>query len=75
MWKYESMAYSLILKHVGVVYQTMYCVATAMGLAACALGGGDTDAFAAVTGLDYFEEGSVGEFLLGTPGPDTAPEG
>ncbi|PZS31265.1 MAG: dehydrogenase, partial [Pseudonocardiales bacterium] len=41
MWNYEAMAYALILKHVGVLYQTMYCVATAMGLAPCALGGGD----------------------------------
>ena len=32
-WSYETLAYSLILKQVGVAYQTMYCVATAMGLA------------------------------------------
>ncbi len=31
-WSYETLVYSLILKHVGVAYQTMYCVATAMGL-------------------------------------------
>jgi len=39
-WKYESMAYSALLKNVGVLYQTMYLVATAMDLAPCALGGG-----------------------------------
>jgi SagB-type dehydrogenase family enzyme len=33
MWKYQAMAYAAILKHVGVVYQTMYLVAKAMGLA------------------------------------------
>lgn len=66
MWKYQSMAYALILKHVGVLYQVMYCVATAMGLAACALGGGDSDAFAEATGLDYLAETSVGEFILGS---------
>ena len=66
MWKYESMAYALVLKQVGVLYQTMYLTATAMGLAPCALGGGNSDAFAAATGLDYYEETSVGEFLLGS---------
>jgi oxazoline/thiazoline dehydrogenase len=64
--KYRSVAYSLVLKHVGVLYQTMYLVATAMGLAPCALGGGDSDVFAGATGLDYYEETSVGEFLLGS---------
>jgi SagB-type dehydrogenase family enzyme len=33
MWKYEAMAYATILKDVGVLYQTIYLVATAMGLA------------------------------------------
>jgi len=65
-WKYESIAYALILKHVGVVYQTMYLVATAMGLAACAVGGGDADLFARATGCKYVAEASVGEFLLGS---------
>jgi len=65
-WKYESMAYSVILKNVGVLYQTMYLVATAMDLAPCALGGGDSDLFARAAGLDYYAETSVGEFLLGS---------
>jgi SagB-type dehydrogenase family enzyme len=65
-WKYESMAYALVLKHVGVLYQTMYLVATAMGLAPCALGGSNSDAFAAATGLDYYAEPHVGEFVLGS---------
>ncbi|MBD2385987.1 SagB family peptide dehydrogenase [Cylindrospermum sp. FACHB-282] len=65
-WKYQSMAYALILKHVGVLYQTMYLVATAMGLAPCALGGGDSDLFAQAAGLDYYKETSVGEFILGS---------
>ena len=63
-WKYSSIAYAVILKDVGVLYQTMYLVAEAMGLAACALGNGDADLFARVTGTDYYEEGSVGEFML-----------
>jgi oxazoline/thiazoline dehydrogenase len=65
-WKYESIAYSLLLKNVGVLYQTMYLVATAMGLAPCGIGGGDSDLFALAAGLDYYAETSVGEFLLGS---------
>ena len=64
-WKYSSIAYALILKHVGVVYQTMYLTATAMNLAPCALGGGDSDLFARAAGTNYYSETSVGEFLLG----------
>ncbi len=66
-WKYASIAYALLLKHVGVLYQTMYLVATAMGLAPCAIGAGDADAFAMAAGTDYYAETSVGEFLLGSP--------
>ncbi len=65
-WSYETLVYSLILKHVGVAYQTMYCVATAMGLAPCALGAGDPVVFAEATGLDPLIEGTVGEFILGS---------
>jgi SagB-type dehydrogenase family enzyme len=68
-WKYESIAYALTLKHVGVLYQSMYLTATAMGLAPCAIGGGDADLFARAAGTDYYAETSVGEFLLGTPRP------
>jgi SagB-type dehydrogenase family enzyme len=68
-WKYESIAYALTLKHVGVLYQTMYLTATAMGLAPCAIGGGDADLFARAAGTDYYVETSVGEFLLGNPRP------
>ena len=60
------MAYNVMLKNVGVLYQTLYLVATAMDLAPCALGGGDSDLFARAVGLDYFAETSVGEFLLGS---------
>ncbi|MFF4323636.1 SagB family peptide dehydrogenase [Streptomyces sp. NPDC001568] len=66
MAKYESMAYALTLKHVGVLTHVMYAVATSMGLAPCALGSGDSEAFTAASGLDAFTESSVGEFLLGS---------
>jgi len=65
-WSYETLAYSLTLKHVGVTFQTMYCVATAMGLAPCALGAGAPAVFAEATGLDPLREGTVGEFILGS---------
>jgi oxazoline/thiazoline dehydrogenase len=65
-WKYESIAYSLTLKQVGVLYQTMYLAATAMGLAPCALGCGDSDLFSQAAATDYYVETSVGEFLLGS---------
>ncbi|WP_217142842.1 SagB family peptide dehydrogenase [Streptomyces sp. AC627_RSS907] len=69
-WKYRAMAYATTLRHTGVLYQTMYLVATAMALAPCGLGNGDADLSARVLGLDYLQESSVGDFLLGTPEPD-----
>ena len=63
-WKYRAIAYSAMLKEVGGLYQTMYLVATAMGLKPCALGCGDSDRFARMIGTDYYLETSVGEFIL-----------
>lgn len=68
-WKYRAIAYSVSLKHAGVLYQTMYLVATAMGLAPCGLGSGDADLAARVLGLDYLKESSVGDFILGSRPP------
>jgi SagB-type dehydrogenase family enzyme len=67
MWKYHAIGYSLILKHVGVLYQTIYLVGTAMGLGVCGVGGGDATDFATASGLPYHAEGSVGELVVGTP--------
>ncbi|SDL13300.1 SagB-type dehydrogenase domain-containing protein [Nonomuraea maritima] len=64
-WKYAGMAYATVLKNVGVLYQTFYLVATAMGLAPCGLGSGDADLSARLLGLDWVAESSVGEFLIG----------
>ncbi|HEV2377316.1 MAG TPA: SagB family peptide dehydrogenase [Streptosporangiaceae bacterium] len=66
MWKYPGFGYSLVLKDVGALLQTMSLVATAMGLAGCALGGGDSAVFASATGIDPLAEASVGEFVLGS---------
>jgi oxazoline/thiazoline dehydrogenase len=65
-WAYESVAYALILKEVGALYQTMYLVATAMNLAPSAIGCGNSDLFAKAAGTDYYAETSVGEFILGS---------
>jgi SagB-type dehydrogenase family enzyme len=65
-WKYAVISYAATLKNVGVLYQTMYLVATGMGLAACALGSGNSDLFADAAGTNYYAETSVGEFMLGS---------
>jgi SagB-type dehydrogenase family enzyme len=72
-WKYEAIAYELVLKHVGALLQTMYLVSTAMGLAPCAIGAGDSDLFARASGIAYYEESAVGEFALGSRGSAGAP--
>jgi oxazoline/thiazoline dehydrogenase len=69
-WKYESIAYSLILEHVGVLHQTMYLVATAMNLAPCGIGRGDSDLSAKIIGCNYYAETSIGEFALGSKGEE-----
>jgi SagB-type dehydrogenase family enzyme len=74
-WKYQGMAYSATLKHVGVLYQSLYLVATAMGLAPCGLGTGDADLAARAFGLDWACESSVGEFMIGRADPAAGPSG
>jgi SagB-type dehydrogenase family enzyme len=64
-WKYSSIAYSLILKDVGVLLQTLYIVATDAGLGGCAIGTTNIDLFAKMTGIDFHIEGPVGQFALG----------
>ncbi|MEE6261566.1 SagB family peptide dehydrogenase [Plantactinospora sonchi] len=65
-WKYEGLAYPLLLKDAGVLTGLMYLVATAMGLAPCALGAGQSAAFAELAGVDPLVEPSVADFLLGS---------
>jgi SagB-type dehydrogenase family enzyme len=64
-WKYSSMAYSLILKDVGVLIQTLYLTATDMKLGGCAIGTNNIELFAQMTGMDFYVEGPVGQFALG----------
>jgi SagB-type dehydrogenase family enzyme len=68
-YKYSAMSYAAVLKDVGVLYQSLYLTATVLGLGGCAMGAGDALAFEQASGLDRWEEGSVGEFLVvGGPG-------
>jgi oxazoline/thiazoline dehydrogenase len=63
-YKYQSIVYAVALRDLGVLYQTFYLTATAMDLAPCAIGGGDSELFAAISGLSRFAEPHIGEFLL-----------
>jgi SagB-type dehydrogenase family enzyme len=70
MWTYEQIGYAAILKDVGVLMQTIYLAATAMGLGACGQGFGDTTAFVAATGVNELEECSVGSMVVGSRARD-----
>ncbi|MFF8960327.1 SagB family peptide dehydrogenase [Streptomyces sp. NPDC014894] len=75
-WNYGAIAYALTLQHLGVLHQTMYLVATAMGLAPCALRGvAEPDTVAGALGLDGIREVVLGEFLLGTRPEDGSSPG
>jgi SagB-type dehydrogenase family enzyme len=64
-WKYSSLAYALILKDVGVLIQTLYLMATDMGLGGCAIGTSNIELFAKMTGIEFHVEGPVGQFAMG----------
>jgi SagB-type dehydrogenase family enzyme len=73
-WKYSSLAYALILKDAGVLIQTLYLMATDMGLGGCAIGSTDIDLFAKMTGIEFHVEGPIGQFALGRGLQPEAPE-
>jgi SagB-type dehydrogenase family enzyme len=62
---YGGIAYSTVLEHVGVLQQTLHLVATAMGLAPCALAFGDSEVANDAFFIDWPAEVSVGELALG----------
>jgi SagB-type dehydrogenase family enzyme len=64
-WKYSALAYSLVLKDVGVLLHTFYLVATDLDLGGCAIGIANIDLFAKMTGIEFHVEGPVGQFALG----------
>ncbi len=71
-WKYSSIAYALILKDVGVLLQTLYLMATDMGLGGCAIGSTNIELFAKMTGIAFHVEGPVGLFAIGRGTKTTA---
>jgi SagB-type dehydrogenase family enzyme len=71
-WKYSSLAYSLILKDVGVLLQTFYLMAADLDLGGCAVGIANIDLFAKMTGIEFHVEGPVGQFALGRGTETTA---
>lgn len=72
-WKYEGLTYALMLKHVGVLTQTLYLVSTAMNLAACAIGTVNIQATARACGTDWRTEPSMGGIIIGRE-PTAQPE-
>ena len=72
-WKYSSLAYALILKNVGVLIQTLYLMATDMGLGGCAIGSTNIDLFAKMTGIEFHVEGPVGQFAIGRKAKSATP--
>jgi SagB-type dehydrogenase family enzyme len=69
-WKYSSIAYALILKDVGVLFQTFYLMAIDVGLGGCAIGSVNIDLFAKMTGIEFHIEGPVGQFAIGRGAPN-----
>ncbi len=64
-WRYEGLAYRLVLMHVGVLMQNLYIACAAMGLAPCALDAVDIDVAARAFGADWRTEPCIGQFLVG----------
>jgi len=75
MHAFSGIAYTSLMKDVGVLMHHLYLVSTAMGLAPCALAAGNSHTAVRAFGLDWPVESSVGEFAVGTlpSGPKTAP--
>ena len=63
-WKYEGIVDALILKHLGMIMQQHYLVATALDLSPCSLGLGDSELFASAKSLDPWTDVCVGELML-----------
>ena len=72
-WKYAAIAYRTSILNAGVVLQSLYLVATDIGLNGSAAGAGNPDLFALATGTLSWEETSIAEFGFGSrPAPDDA---
>jgi SagB-type dehydrogenase family enzyme len=63
-WKYEKIAYRLVLQDLGCLYQTMSLAATALGLATCILGAVDARRLSAILKIEPLVEPVIGEMTL-----------
>ena len=63
-WKYEKIAYRLILQDLGCLYQTLSLTAAALGLASCILGVVDSKRLGKVMKLEPLVEPVIGEMTL-----------
>jgi SagB-type dehydrogenase family enzyme len=71
-WRYEGMAYRMVLMNAGVLMQNLYLVCTAMGLAPCAIHTISIDTAARALGTDWRVEPCVAQFMVGSQ-PAAAP--
>jgi len=63
-WKYDKIAYRLVLQDLGCLYQTISLAATALRLASCILGTVDARRLGKMMNLDPYAEPVVGEMTL-----------
>jgi SagB-type dehydrogenase family enzyme len=70
-WRYEGLAYRLVLLNAGTLIQNLYLVSAAMRLAPCAVGTISIDTAARALGTDWRVEPCVAQFMVGSP-PDAA---
>ena len=63
-WKYEKIAYRLVLQDLGCLYQTLSLTAEALGLSSCILGVVDARSLGMLLDLDPFAEPVIGEMTL-----------
>ena len=74
-WKYEKIAYRLVLQDLGCLYQTLSLAASALGLASCILGAVDARRLGEILRLDPLAEPVIGEMTLSAgKGPRTGDE-
>jgi SagB-type dehydrogenase family enzyme len=65
-WRYEGLAYRLVLLNAGTLLQNLYLVCAAMRLAPCAIGTISIDTAARALGTDWRIEPCVAQFMIGT---------
>ena len=63
-WKYEKIAYRLVLQDLGCLYQTLSLTASALGLASCILGTVDAGRLGTILNLEPLMEPVVGEMTV-----------